>query len=348
MPTPISNRQASLALTEYFPLTGVFPSQGGGSGAGFYLGEIGTFAGNFVPAGASASGQLASINQNLALYSVIGTTYGGNGNTTYGLPNLNGITMVGTGQGPGLDPETTGEKSGSTSTTLHYVQTPANNLNLFGQSQSFDNHQPSLGITYEIALQGVFPSQQGGPASPLDTIGMVMAFAGNYSPAGFAACQGQLLAISQNTALFAILGTAYGGDGHQTFALPDLRGRDIIGASDTNPIGAERRAGQCDPDERTNTRAWRPGDAGRQPPAVAGDGVSDRDARDFPDARRQSGSDNAVSRSDRQLCRNLRPGRLGSLRWQHAADRAEHCLVQCDRQHLWRRRGQDLQASRPP
>ena len=230
--------QASLALTEYFPLTGVFPSQGGGFGTDFYLGEIGTFAGNFVPAGASASGQLASINQNLPLYSVIGTTYGGNGNTTYALPNLNGTTMVGTGQGPGLSPETIGEKSGSTSTTLHYVQTPANNLNLFGQSQPFDNHQPSLGITYEIALQGVFPSQGGGNPR-LDTLGMIMAFAGNFNAGGFVACQGQLLQISQNTALFAILGTTYGGDGHNTFGLPDLRGRDIIGASATNPIGSE-------------------------------------------------------------------------------------------------------------
>jgi len=53
--TPVSNMQASLALTQYFPLTGIFPSQGGG-GTGFFLGEIGTFAGNFVPAGAGASG----------------------------------------------------------------------------------------------------------------------------------------------------------------------------------------------------------------------------------------------------------------------------------------------------
>jgi microcystin-dependent protein len=55
-------------------------------------------------------------------------------------------------------------------------------------------------------------------------------FAGNFAPRGYALCQGQLMSISQNTALFSILGTTYGGDGVQTFALPDLRGRGPVGA----------------------------------------------------------------------------------------------------------------------
>lgn len=50
-------------------------------------------------------------------------------------------------------------------------------------------------------------------------------FAGNFAPRGWALCDGQILPISQNTALFSILGTTYGGDGRTTFALPDLRGR---------------------------------------------------------------------------------------------------------------------------
>jgi len=50
-------------------------------------------------------------------------------------------------------------------------------------------------------------------------------FAGNFAPTGWAMCDGQLLPISQNTALFSLLGTFYGGDGRTTFALPDLRGR---------------------------------------------------------------------------------------------------------------------------
>ncbi len=56
-------------------------------------------------------------------------------------------------------------------------------------------------------------------------LGEIRMFAGNFAPRGYALCEGQLLAISQNNALFALLGTIYGGDGRTTFGLPDLRGR---------------------------------------------------------------------------------------------------------------------------
>lgn len=59
-------------------------------------------------------------------------------------------------------------------------------------------------------------------------IGEVQMFAGNFAPRNWAFCNGQLLPISQNTALFSILGTTYGGDGRTTFGLPDLRGRVVI------------------------------------------------------------------------------------------------------------------------
>lgn len=61
-------------------------------------------------------------------------------------------------------------------------------------------------------------------------IGEISMFAGNFAPKGWEFCQGQILSISQNTALFSLLGTTYGGDGMTTFALPDLRGRSPIGA----------------------------------------------------------------------------------------------------------------------
>lgn len=57
------------------------------------------------------------------------------------------------------------------------------------------------------------------------TIGTIILFAGNFAPRSWALCEGQLLAIAQNNALFSILGTTYGGDGRTTFGLPDLRGR---------------------------------------------------------------------------------------------------------------------------
>jgi len=56
-------------------------------------------------------------------------------------------------------------------------------------------------------------------------LGEIRMFAGNYAPTGWALCNGQILSIAQNTALFSLLGTMYGGNGQTTFALPDLRGR---------------------------------------------------------------------------------------------------------------------------
>lgn len=61
-----------------------------------------------------------------------------------------------------------------------------------------------------------------------DMLGEVKIFAGNFAPRGWAFCNGELLPISQNQALFSLLGTEYGGDGRTTFALPDLRGRVVV------------------------------------------------------------------------------------------------------------------------
>ena len=61
-------------------------------------------------------------------------------------------------------------------------------------------------------------------------VSQMMFWSANFAPRGWAYCQGQLLAISSNNALFSLIGTTYGGDGRTTFALPDLRGRVPIGA----------------------------------------------------------------------------------------------------------------------
>jgi len=73
-------------------------------------------------------------------------------------------------------------------------------------------------------------------------IGEIILFAGNFAPRAWAFCNGQLMSIAQNTALFSILGTTYGGDGRSTFALPDLRGRIPIHAG-TGPGLTTRRLG---------------------------------------------------------------------------------------------------------
>lgn len=59
-------------------------------------------------------------------------------------------------------------------------------------------------------------------------LAQVMMFAGNFAPRGWAFCDGQLLAISQNTAVFSLMGTTFGGDGRTTFGLPELRGRTAV------------------------------------------------------------------------------------------------------------------------
>jgi microcystin-dependent protein len=73
-------------------------------------------------------------------------------------------------------------------------------------------------------------------------VGEIRMFAGNFAPRGWALCDGQLLAVSQNDALFSLLGTIYGGDGRTTFGLPDLRGRIPVHAG-TGPGLSQRRLG---------------------------------------------------------------------------------------------------------
>jgi microcystin-dependent protein len=72
-------------------------------------------------------------------------------------------------------------------------------------------------------------------------LGEVRIFGGNFAPRGYASCDGQILSIAQNTALFSLLGTTYGGNGQTTFALPDLRGRVPLHFSGSTPLGS--RAG---------------------------------------------------------------------------------------------------------
>lgn len=93
-----------------------------------FIAQIMMFAGNFAPRGwAFCQGQILSIAQNTALFSLLGTTYGGNGQTTFALPDLRGRVPVGTGQGPSLANVVLGEMAGSPSTTLLITNMPAHN-----------------------------------------------------------------------------------------------------------------------------------------------------------------------------------------------------------------------------
>lgn len=103
---------------------------------------------------------------------------------------------------------------------------------------SSNNMQPSIGLNYICALIGIFPSRNFGEP----TLGQIGLVGFNFAPRGWSFCSGQLLPIASNSALFSLYGTFYGGDGRTTFALPDLRGRAVIGSQgNTTGPGLTRR-----------------------------------------------------------------------------------------------------------
>lgn len=171
-----------------------------------FVAEIRIFGGNFAPTGwAQCNGQLMPISQNTALFSLLGTTYGGDGRSTFALPNLQGSAPMQAGQGPGLSLRDLGETGGEQAVTLLQTEmaahphsangnnnngtsaNPVNNvwataaygrgqqalyqpsnaqsnvqmnplaLSITGGSLPHNNMMPYLGLTFIIALQGVFP-----------------------------------------------------------------------------------------------------------------------------------------------------------------------------------------------
>jgi microcystin-dependent protein len=100
-----------------------------------FIGMIQLFGFNFAPRGwAVCDGSLLSIAQNTALFSLLGTTYGGNGQTTFALPDLRGRAPIGMGTGPGLSPRTIGEVGGTETVTLLSTQMPQHAHQLMGSS----------------------------------------------------------------------------------------------------------------------------------------------------------------------------------------------------------------------
>jgi microcystin-dependent protein len=97
------------------------------------IAEIRMFAGNFAPRNwAFCQSQIMAISQNTALFSLLGTTYGGNGQTTFALPDFRGRVAVGTGQGPGLANVVLGEEAGSPTQTLLTTNMPAHTHTITG------------------------------------------------------------------------------------------------------------------------------------------------------------------------------------------------------------------------
>jgi microcystin-dependent protein len=141
------------------------------------LGEIRMFAGNFAPTSPGTwhicDGSLLPISANTALFSLLGTTYGGDGKTTFGLPDLRGRCAIGTGPGPGLTTRVLGEKGGTESVTLIATQIPA-------------HIHPLTGGTGTVT-GGKATSAVGGLTSPIGNISSAVQDAGGTDIASYAA-----------------------------------------------------------------------------------------------------------------------------------------------------------------
>lgn len=137
-----------------------------------FIGQIMMFGGNFAPRGwALCDGQLLAISQNSALFSILGTTYGGDGRTTFGLPDLRGRVPLHPGSGPGLSPRQLGQKGGTEDTTLSVGQLPAHGHTVAVPGTSAAGNTASPADAQMAAIQAgkgkkvpESPYNQGGPA----------------------------------------------------------------------------------------------------------------------------------------------------------------------------------------
>ena len=163
-----------------------------------FLAEILMFGGNFAPRGwAFCDGQLLAINQYQALFSLLGTTYGGDGRTTFALPDLRGRVAMHAGNGPGLSPRSLGQKSGLETNTLNVGQLPSHNhtFNLPAKEEG-DEGAPdgafivgdgtaSFGTTSDVTLGTATTNNTGGNQAvnnlqPYNCVNFIIALQGTF------------------------------------------------------------------------------------------------------------------------------------------------------------------------
>lgn len=226
-----------------------------------FLSELRIFSSEIVPKGwAACNGQLLPISQFIALYSVIGTTFGGDGRSNFALPNL--IARVPLHRRFDLPMGSTGGEETHTLTIAeipnHTHQaiagnflpdrsTPENNfwtvnpafnpygsqlnnppmasgaLQTVGQDHPHDNMAPFLVLNICIALEGIFPTpgDKNNISDPWTS--EIRMFTTNLIPYYWNACDGQDLPVASNLELFSLIGTMYGGNGATSFRLPNLQ-----------------------------------------------------------------------------------------------------------------------------
>lgn len=122
-----------------------------------FVGEIRMFAGNFAPRGwAFCDGQLLAVSQNDALFSLLGTIYGGDGRTTFGLPDLRGRIPIHAGHGPGLSERRLGSKGGAEKETLTVNQLPSHTHPWQASTTIADESAPSANVTAQPSAVNLY------------------------------------------------------------------------------------------------------------------------------------------------------------------------------------------------
>lgn len=132
-----------------------------------FMGEVKMFAGNFAPRGwAFCNGQMLQISQYSALFSLLGTTYGGDGRTTFALPDFRGRAPVHAGQGNNLNDVRLGDRGGSESKELRkmtvFEEVKGKSYETYtikSSNSKINTRDPYLGVHFIIALHGVYPSR---------------------------------------------------------------------------------------------------------------------------------------------------------------------------------------------
>jgi microcystin-dependent protein len=168
-----------------------------------FIGEIRIFGGNFAPVQwALCDGQLMAISQNAALFSILGTNFGGDGKSTFGLPNLRGAVPMDQGDGIGLTPRVVGETGGSTTVTLLQTELPAHTHlfqgvnalgelttpagNLIAEQRTLEPYAtPAAGVA--MGPQAIGPMGGNGPHNnmqPYLVLTFIVALQGIFPPRG--------------------------------------------------------------------------------------------------------------------------------------------------------------------
>ncbi|UVO54028.1 tail fiber protein [Sphingomonas sp. SUN039] len=169
------------------------------------VGALVPFVGNFAPDGwMVADGRTLSIGAHVDLFMTIGTLFGGDGQADFMLPDMNGMAAYGAGQAGGVTVDVGAKVAGAV---------------------------PGIALNYLIATAALYPMSGGDGGFPDNepVLGQIIAYGGLQAPKGWSFCDGSLLPIEDNRGLFTLIGTSFGGDGKTDFALPDLRGKRVVG-----------------------------------------------------------------------------------------------------------------------